>query len=88
MNRWSVRGWESSNQPQPDRIQEYDGFDGTDEDGVPGAAIRHMRAMVEKDRFRATCRFSEVVDLDRTIVVDHGEPTEYRRFMTVRAKER
>lgn len=82
-SRWVVKGYEGSCQPQPDRIQTYDGGS-----VPPAAAVSHMCAMVEKDKSRTTCLFSEIQDKDWTIVVDQGLPTEYRTFGTVRAKER
>ena len=86
--RWSVRGYEGSNQPQPDRIQEYDGFDAKQASGIPPEPLKHMMAMTERSTSRTTCEFAEVVDLDHTIVVDNGLPTEYRKFLTVAASER
>lgn len=75
----------------PDRLQEYDGFDASDDDGVPQVVLKHMRAMVEKDAMLKTCQFSEVVDMDKIIEIPGDEklgiPDE-KKFKTVRAAER
>lgn len=72
----------------PDHIQEYDGYDHKDDDGVPPVVLKHMRAMVEKDKVRNTCQFAEVRDCDKTLVVDKGLETEYQVHLTVRCVER
>ena len=75
----------------PDHIQEYDGYDSKDEDGVPPVALKHLRAMVEKDKVRNTCQFAEVVDMDATINLagdkELGVSNE-QKFKTVRCRER
>ena len=91
MNKWQVRGYSESRMDCPDHLQEYDGYDQKDDDGVPPVVLKHLRAMVEKDKVRNTCQFAEIVDMDVTLNIQGDEslgvPNE-QKFKTVRCKER
>lgn len=78
--RWQVRGYQSSNQPQPDFIQDYDG--GTK---PPHAAEAHMYALLDKNK--ANCVFCEIVDVDTTLNIQGIDGNE-QKFKTVRCVER